>query len=146
MGRLERLRRDPDRGVSAIEVVFLTPVIIMMVLLIVGLGVLVNDKAAVSGAARDAARSGSMQPRKTAADAWARATASADLRALCTVAVQYTAVYTPPTTPNGVGYYAATVTCTVNMAPFDLFSSSKTVSETFTAPVDPYQNSHLDQP
>jgi Flp pilus assembly protein TadG len=133
----------PDAGVSAIEVVLLTPLILFMILLIVSLGVLVNEHGQVNTAARDAARAGSIQgtygdAQKAAADAGA-----SDLGTKCSNSGPVTSKYFPPVPPNTVGYYRATVTCVVDMTGFGVLGAQKTITATFSAPVDPLQGGNL---
>jgi Flp pilus assembly protein TadG len=53
--------RADDRGLSTIEVVILAPVMILFILVLVAFGQLVDGRGALDGAARDAARAGSIQ-------------------------------------------------------------------------------------
>jgi len=62
-----RRRRSREAGISVIEVVMLTPLVIGFVMLIVCFGILVDARANVQGAARDAARSGSLEHDSRAA-------------------------------------------------------------------------------
>jgi Flp pilus assembly protein TadG len=136
----------PDAGVSAVEVVLLTPLIIFMIMLVVSLGVLVNEHGQVNAAARDAARAGSLQGTYADAQTQASAAGRADLGAKCTNANIVTSEYVAPTPPSIVGYYRATVTCVVDMSGFGVFGVQQTISATFSAPVDPLQNSNLVKP
>ena len=136
----------PDAGVSAVEVVLLTPLIIFMILLIVSLGVLVNEHGQVNAAARDAARAGSLQGTYADAQTQAAAAGVADLGAKCTNANVVTSFYVAPVPPRTIGYYRATVTCVVDMSGFGVFGAKQTISATFSAPVDPLQNSNLVAP
>ena len=136
--------RVPDAGVSAVEVVLLAPLIIFMILLIVSLGVLVDEHGQVDSAARDAARAGSLQA--TSAEALRQATlnAQADLGGKCDPAVNLvTPAYTPPGNPGAPGYYKVTVTCVVDMTGFGIFGAKQTITASFSAPVDPLQHSNL---
>ena len=133
----------PDAGVSAIEVVLLTPLIVFMILLIVSLGVIVNEHGQVNSAARDAARAGSIQGTYDDAQKQAAAAAASDLGTKCSNASPVSSRYVPPQNANGVGYYRATVTCVVDMTGFGVFGAKQTISATFSAPVDPHQAGSL---
>ncbi len=74
--------RAGDAGLSTIEVVILAPVMIL-VLVLVGFGQLVEGRGAVDGAARDAARAGSIQHDYDVAMREARKAAAADLKDVC---------------------------------------------------------------
>ena len=63
-----------------IEVVILAPVMILFILVLVAFGQLVDGRGAIDGAARDAARAGSLQKDQGTAMAEARKAAAADLR------------------------------------------------------------------
>ncbi|WP_432001881.1 TadE/TadG family type IV pilus assembly protein [Streptomyces sioyaensis] len=72
-----------DQGLSSIEVVILAPVIILFILVLVAFGQLVDGRGAVDGAARDAARAGSIQRDSPVAMSEAKKAASADLTNVC---------------------------------------------------------------
>jgi Flp pilus assembly protein TadG len=133
----------PDAGVSAVEVVLLTPLIVFMILLIVSLGVLVNEHGQVNSAARDAARAGSIQGTYDDAQKQAAIAGASDLGTKCSNANPVSSHYIAPQNPNGVGYYRATVTCVVDMTGFGVFGAKQTVTATFSAPVDPHQAGSL---
>jgi Flp pilus assembly protein TadG len=138
--------RPPDAGVSAIEVVLLTPLIIFMILLIVSLGVLVTEHGQVNTAARDAARAGSIQGTYLDAQAQASSVGKADLGSKCSNASPVSSQYIAPKTAQGVGYYRATVTCVVDMTGFGVFGAKQTITAVFSAPVDPLQSGSLAGP
>ncbi|WP_406707969.1 TadE/TadG family type IV pilus assembly protein [Streptomyces halobius] len=72
-----------DQGISSIEVVILAPVIILFILVLVAFGQLVDGRGAVDGAARDAARAGSIQRDAPVAMSEAKKAATADLTDVC---------------------------------------------------------------
>src|SRR3954470_18998147 len=72
-----------DRGLSSIEVVILAPIMILFILVLVAFGQLVDGRGAVDGAARDAARAGSLQRDAVSAMEQASAAARADLDDTC---------------------------------------------------------------
>ena len=68
---------------SVIEVVLLAPLVIGFIMILVVFGVLVDQRGNVQGAARDAARMGSLQRDDATANAQAQAAAAADLGNSC---------------------------------------------------------------
>jgi hypothetical protein len=160
-------KRSSDAGVSAVEVVLLTPVMMLMVMIIVGLGVMVNTSGVVDGAARDAARAGSIQgdtaingPQSRAA---ALAAAKADIDNRCTGGLADSDIvssYIPPgpapqgTTSTGqpfqaIAYFKVTISCKLNMSGvsmFGMFGAQKTVSASFVAPVNTLQENDQSTP
>lgn len=134
-------RRSRDAGVSSVEVVLMTPLIVVMILFIVALGVMVNVRSEVEGAARDAARAGSLQGDGTDARTQAQNAAKADLGSRCENADTVASVYVPPA-GNGGGYYRVTVKCRINMSGFGVLGAHKMFTQTFSAPIDPLQNFH----
>lgn len=138
---MSRGRHAADAGVSSVEVVLLTPLIVTMMLFVVALGVMVNVRSEVEGAARDAARAGSLQGTGADAAAQAQAAADADLGSRCQGSDTVTSAYVPPVA-NGGGYYKVTVVCTVDMSGFGMFGAHQTFTQTFAAPIDPLQNFH----
>jgi Flp pilus assembly protein TadG len=143
MRRPEERRRQPDRGISTVEVVLLTPLLMVMVLVIVSLGVLVNANGNVNAAARDAARAGSLQQNRSGADSQAVAAAKADLGGRCTGDPVVSSGYVPVSATDPVAYYSVTIACNLDMTPFGM-PGTKTIRASFTVPIDPLQNSHLE--
>lgn len=135
-------RRARDAGVSSVEVVLMAPLIVMMMLFIVALGVMVNVRSEVEGAARDAARAGSLQGSGQDAAVQAQSAADADLGTRCQGTATVTSAYVPPAGNGGGGYYKVTVACTIDMSGFGMFGAHQTFSQTFAAPIDPLQNFH----
>src|SRR5438067_13919183 len=84
-GIRERLARrtGEDAGLSTIEVVILAPVIMLFILVIMAFGLLVDGRGSVDGAARDAARAGSLQRDEKSPMSQAQAAADADLSGTC---------------------------------------------------------------
>src|SRR3954471_5866319 len=89
-GTPDAVRAADDRGLSAVEVVILAPVLILFILVLVAFGQLVDGRGALDGAARDAARAGSLQGERGAADRAALEAATNDLRGICQGAVHMT--------------------------------------------------------
>lgn len=72
--------RSGDRGTSTVELVVLTPVLLAMLCLLVGLGRTADARGRLTGAVRDAARAASFAPSAAAAQIAAEDTALADLQ------------------------------------------------------------------
>ncbi|CAM5699442.1 TadE/TadG family type IV pilus assembly protein [Streptomyces purpurascens] len=128
-------RRD-DRGISTVEVVILAPVMILFILVLVAFGQMVEGRGAIDGAARDAARAGSLQRDVGNAMAEARKAAEADLTDVCTGPVNVT--------KTSAGFadadlFSVEVSCQVRglaMVGLDIKTS---MSGSFTAPLDPFK-------
>jgi len=129
--------RTDDRGVSTIEVVILAPVMILFILVLVAFGQLVDGRGAVDGAARDAARAGSIQRSQGAAMNQATAAAEADLADTCvggTLEVRQTSAgFTPG------GYFTVEVTCMIRGLGSLGLDVRKTLTSTASSPLDPYR-------
>ncbi|MEU6380001.1 TadE/TadG family type IV pilus assembly protein [Streptomyces sp. NPDC046909] len=125
-----------DRGLSAIEVVILAPVMILFILVLVAFGQMVEGRGAIDGAARDAARSGSLQWDVGNAMAEARKAAEADLTDVCV----------GPVTVNktSAGFanadlFTVEVSCQVKGLAMLGLDIKSTMSGSFTAPLDPFK-------
>ena len=68
-----------QRGSAALELVLVTPLLLLLLIFIVGLGRLASSRGEVDGAARDAARAASIARSPAAAVEEAKAAASATL-------------------------------------------------------------------
>ncbi|POM27256.1 TadE-like protein [Actinomadura rubteroloni] len=69
-----------DRGSMSLEMVLVTPLMVVFLLFLAGAGRMVDAQSQVDGAARDAARAASVARSASGARAMAEAAASADLR------------------------------------------------------------------
>ena len=152
-------RRRPDAGVSTVELAFLAPAMVAMMVIIVGLGILVDTHGVLNEAARDAARAGSLQGDTSAADPnpgkdhtearrQALAAARADLGTRCSGKqledADLTTSYIPRGTApgpglDGIAYYRVTITCSANLSLLSIFGASKELTATFTAPINTFQ-------
>jgi hypothetical protein len=152
-------RRRPDAGVSTVELAFLAPAMVAMMVIIVGLGILVDTHGVVNEAARDAARAGSLQGDTSAANPdptqdhtrarlEALAAARADLGTRCSGKqlddADLTASYIPQGAApgpglDGIAYYRVTIRCSANLSLLSMFGASKELTATFTAPVNTFQ-------
>ncbi|MQS08205.1 TadE/TadG family type IV pilus assembly protein [Streptomyces alkaliphilus] len=133
------VRRSDDRGVTAVEMVLLAPLIITFVLVLAGLGQMVSGRNAVDGAARDAARAGSLE--RTAGEARAASTSVVgdQLRNVCvsgSVQVRSTGSGHEPGS-----LYTVEVSCRVRALAMLGLPVTTTVSSTSASPIDPYRRS-----
>ncbi|MFT2018073.1 TadE/TadG family type IV pilus assembly protein [Streptomyces sp. 796.1] len=128
--------RASDAGLSTIEVVILAPVMILFILVLVGFGQLVDGRGAVDGAARDAARAGSIQHDYDIAMREARKAAAADLEDVCTgsVNVRMTGSRFEPG-----GFFKVEVSCEVRGLRMIGLDIGSTVKATASSPIDPYR-------
>ena len=130
------VRNYGDRGLSTIEVVILAPVMIMFILVLVAFGQLVDGRGAVDGAARDAARSGSIQKDHGTAMAEARKAAEADLTDICSgpVTVTQTSAGFEPDT-----IFTVEVSCEVRGLAMLGLDIPTTLTASFSSPLDPFR-------
>ena len=126
-----------DRGISTIEVVVLAPIMILFILVLVAFGQLVDGRGAVDGAARDAARAGSLQRDQGSAMDQARAAAEADLDGTCVSGTlqihQLSGQFQPGT------LYTVQVTCQIRGLASLGLDIRKTITSQGSAPLDPYR-------
>lgn len=127
-----------DRGLSTIEVVILAPVMILFILLLVAFGQLVDGRGAVDGAARDAARAGSIQKDQGTAMSEARAAAEADLEGMCVGPIGVAQ------TSNGFEsgtFFTVEVSCQVRGLGILGLDMETTLKASFSSSLDPYRRS-----
>ncbi|MGW4911324.1 TadE/TadG family type IV pilus assembly protein [Streptomyces sp. NPDC004270] len=127
-----------DRGLSTIEVVILAPVMILFILVLVAFGQLVDGRGAIDGAARDAARAGSIQKDHATAMSEARKAAEADLSDVCSgpvSVVQTSAGFAPDT------IFTVEVSCEVRGLAMLGLDIPTTLSASFSSPLDPLRRS-----
>ncbi|MEU9383161.1 TadE/TadG family type IV pilus assembly protein [Streptomyces sp. NPDC048279] len=133
-----RERALDDRGLSTVEVVILAPVMILFILVLVAFGQLVDGRGAVDGAARDAARAGSIQKDHATAMSEARKAAEADLSDVCTgpvSVVQTSAGFAPDS------IFTVEVSCEVRGLAMLGLDIPTTLSASFSSPLDPFRRS-----
>ena len=133
-------RREREAGGVTVELVILTPLLLLLLLFVVALGRVAGARIDVNGAASEAARAASIARSPLAAQDAARQTASsalADQHITCAdlnVAVD-TAQF------HAGGSVGVTVSCTVKLG--DLTGlrvpSSKVLTATASAPIDRYR-------
>ncbi|MGW6211208.1 TadE/TadG family type IV pilus assembly protein [Streptomyces sp. NPDC055109] len=129
-------RRRDDRGLSTIEVVILAPVMILFILVLVAFGQLVDGRGALDGAARDAARAGSIQKDHGTAMAEARKAAEADLGDICSgpVTVTQTSAGFEPDT-----LFSVEVSCEVRGLAMIGLDVPTTLKSSCSSPLDPFR-------
>ena len=131
-------RPSGDRGISAVEVVLLAPLLMFFILMLVAFGQQVNGRSAVDGAARDAARAGSLERTEAMARLRATEVVRDQLEDICvndTVQVQ---------TNNQVGpgdLYQVTVSCRIRVLDMLWLPAARDVEGISASPVDPYRRS-----
>jgi Flp pilus assembly protein TadG len=130
--------RADDRGLSTIEVVILAPVMILFILVLVAFGQLVDGRGALDGAARDAARAGSIQKDHATAMAEAKKAAEANLADVCSgpVSVVQTSQGFEPDT-----IFTVEVSCQVRGLATLGLDVPTTLSASFSSPLDPFRRS-----
>ncbi len=134
--RNARAGRGADGGLSTIEVVILAPVMMLFILVIVAFGLLVNGRGQVDGAARDAARAGSLQRDSFTAMQQARSAAAADLTGTCSGPVRVTQI-SDGFQPGGL--FTVEVTCRVRGLAMLGLNVAKQLTGRSSAPLDPYR-------
>lgn len=125
-----------DAGSIALELVFVGPALIVLLLLVAVGGKILTAKGQVQGAARDAARAASLSRGDANADAEAAARQTLNGKLKCSNSDVIAPI--PPTragTP-----VAATATCIVDVSSLGLpgFPGQKTLRVSMVAPVDTY--------
>ncbi|MEW2450690.1 TadE/TadG family type IV pilus assembly protein [Streptomyces parvulus] len=131
-----RCRPGDDAGLSTIEVVILAPVMILFILVLVAFGQLVDGRGALDGAARDAARAGSIQKDHGTAIAEAKKAAESNLADVCSgpvSVVQKSPGFEPDT------LFTVEVSCEVRGLASIGLNVPTTLSATFSSPLDPYR-------
>lgn len=132
-------RADRESGISTLEVVLLTPLIVFVLLVMVALGMMVNDKGSVESASADAARMGSLQRDWGTATAQAQGVADSDLAGSVSCedgdGVKPRVTAAPPFAAGGL--YTVTVSCTV-----DYFGRTVTLTSVSVSPIDRYRETN----
>ncbi|MET9758678.1 TadE/TadG family type IV pilus assembly protein [Streptomyces sp. NPDC006372] len=131
-------RLTDDRGLSTVEVVILAPVMILFILVLVAFGQLVDGRGALDGAARDAARAGSIQKNHGTAMAEAKKAAEANLADVCSgpVSVVQTSKGFEPDT-----IFTVEVSCQVRGLAMLGLDVPTTLTASFSSPLDPFRRS-----
>jgi Flp pilus assembly protein TadG len=137
-----------ESGVSVIEVVLLAPLVIGFIMILVCFGVLVDARGNVQGAARDAARMGSLQRDDASAYSAAQQAATSELGSTCTsppLVQQVDPNTKTPYSPGGGPFapgelYTIKVSCVVDLKGLNWFGlPTQTVVSYSTAPLDVFR-------
>ncbi len=134
------MRIHDERGSAAVELVLVTPVLIALLLFVVGLGRLAGANGEVEAASRDAARAAANARSPQAAQQAGTDAAAATLQDRG-IECPTLHVAIDADQFRADGFVSATVTCVVDLNEVTTvgFPVSKTLSATFTAPVDRYR-------
>ena len=140
--RWRLLRADEARGGAAVELTLLTPVFLLFLLLVVGLGRVVDARIQIDDAAHAAARAASLAATPAAASQAASATAA---QALSGAGVTCSPMQVTANVGDLAPGSSATVTisCTVplaNISGLDVMPGHETVTSTFSSVVDTYRS------
>jgi Flp pilus assembly protein TadG len=129
-----------DRGSASVELVLITPLLLVLLLFTVGVGRLATAQADVDGAARDAARAASTKrdpdsARRAAQDA--AAATLGDRRITCTDLV----VATDTSAFRAGGWVAVSIDCSVGLGDLSLLHlpGTKQMTARFVHPLDAYR-------
>lgn len=129
-----------ERGSATLELVLLTPVLLLMLMFVVFLGRLGEARNDVDRAARDAARAASIARDATDADSAGR-TAASETLASGGVTCRQLDVQLDTSAFSAGGEVRATVSCTVDLG--DMVElrlpGSETMTASFAEPVDTYR-------
>lgn len=138
-----RDRHSSQRGSMAIEIVFLTPVLVAFTLLVVAGGRFVGRQSDVDSAARDAARAASMERTEGSALAVAQTVAGASLPDGATCQPADVVTNWPLPGSSQAGSVRVSITCDVSYSGLGLIGlpGSATLKGTSLAPLDQYRRS-----
>jgi Flp pilus assembly protein TadG len=134
------MRRRRDAGTMALELALLTPLLVAFMMVMVGLGRVVEAQSQVEGAARDAARAASLArtgpDARTAADSAAEQTLSG--RKWCR---RQPATEVDLREWRRGGQVSVKVSCEIDLSGLSLigFSATRTMNGTATAPIDTFR-------
>ena len=132
--------RAGERGSAALEVALVTPLLLVTLLFVVGLGRLASARGQIEQASRDAARAASIARTAAAAQADAEQAATADLAGdRITCGGLMVGVDTSGFRPGGT--VAVNLACTVSLADVVAagFPGSHTLAARSVAPIDLYR-------
>ncbi|HEX8858749.1 MAG TPA: TadE family protein [Actinomycetes bacterium] len=139
MTTTQRSRRQ--RGSMAAELAVIAPVLLVFLMLLAGLGRLIEARGAVYGAARDAARAASLQRTPGAADAAAQQATEADLAGHCINRPTAVRVSVDAFAPGNMVTYE--ITCEASLKGLGVFRmpDTKRVTARASAPLDVFRRS-----
>lgn len=134
-----RLRNRADRGSLAIELVILTPVLVLFMAVLVALGRIVEAQGQVDGAARDAARAASIAQDSGNALGDARTAADSDLVGASKCADTPDVTFGGGTDLAPGGVVNVIVTCRVGLPALSFIGfQTKTITGHASAPIDTF--------
>lgn len=138
---MRQRHHDRERGAAAVEVVLVTPALLCLLLLVVGGGRLVDARAQVDAAARDAARAATFTRSAGAARTESLAAAKSRL-AGGGVTCRSLDVVTDTAAFQPGGAVTTTVTCTVDLGDLTLLRlpGTKAISATAAEPIDVFRS------
>jgi len=137
---MTELRRKSDSGSLVVELVVLTPVVFIIALCVLVFGRVSEARQLVTESARAGAQAASVMPNAESAQA-----AAVDSAVVGTSGQTHTCVHAQVVTDVSHyypgGYVRVTVTCEVALSDLSVpgFPGSTSISESSTAPVDPYR-------
>lgn len=131
--------RRGQRGSMAAELTIITPLLLVFLMLVAGLGRLIDAQGQVYGAARDAARAASLERSGPAADDAAQRAVDADLAGRCVSRPRAVRVSVDAFAPGNLLTYE--VTCQASLKGFGVFGipTTKRVSARASAPLDVFR-------
>lgn len=139
-GQVRRSGAGADAGFASLELVILTPVLLLMLLLVVGFGRLTHGKDLVQQAASAAARAATLDSNPTQAGVDAKQAAHDVLDQAGVSCSTFTV--TPDTSDFGPGgQISVTVTCTTSLSDLGLvgFPGHKTLTASATSPLEQFR-------
>lgn len=132
--------RVDERGSAPVEMVLLTPVLLVLLLFVVAVGRIADARGQVEAAARDAARAGTLarSPARAQTEAIAAVEARLDQGG---AACRHLATTIDASRFAAGGAVTASVTCTVDLGDLTLLRipGSRAVTATATEPVDRFR-------
>jgi len=136
------VRRRNERGVTAVEFVLVTPVLIAAMLFTVGVGRIAHARQQVESLAADAARAASLE-RDTSASAAAGDAMASQSAGQLGLSCSPLAVAVDVTGYQPGGVVTATVTCETQLRDLGLvgFPGTKTFTAEATVPIENYRSS-----
>jgi Flp pilus assembly protein TadG len=133
------MRVASERGSAAVEMVLVTPLLLVLLLLMVLLGRFAVARTDLDGAARDAARAASLGRSFPSAETAARSAAEAVLASRDVTCRSVDVVVDADFSPGG--WVAAEVSCTLDLGELSLLAVPGTtvMSSRFVSPLETYR-------
>jgi Flp pilus assembly protein TadG len=138
---MTRMRRNNDSGSLVVELVVLTPVVFLIALCVVVFGRVSEARQLVTESARAGAEAAAVMPNAQSAQSAAVDSAVVGTNGSAHTCAQ-TQIVTDVSHYYPGGYVRVTVTCAVALSDLSVpgVPGSTTISESSTAPVDPYRS------